>query len=281
MTPTSIAFGNQTENTTSSAQTVTLTNGGTSSLAITKVSITGANSADFAQTNTCGAALAGGSNCRISVTFTPSTAAYESATLQVNDSDATSPQSITLSGTGQAPPPADFSVAMNPAQGAVGAGDTAAISVTVTSLNGFSAAVSFSCSGLPTDSTCSFSPSSVTPSANGTATEKVTISTTKRGFIPVRGRPHLPDPPMWFFGFASVALLLVLVGRLAPRMPRKLARAFAALILFALGGCSGLEDVHHSSGSGSTGTPAGSYTVTVTASSGTLSHSASFALTVN
>lgn len=51
---------------------VTLTNTGTTALDITSIGITGANESDFAQNNVCPSSLAPGTNCIISVTFTPS-----------------------------------------------------------------------------------------------------------------------------------------------------------------------------------------------------------------
>jgi leucyl aminopeptidase len=48
--------------------------------------------------------------------------------------------------------------------------------VTVTSLNGFGSAVGLSCSGLQSGVTCSFSPSSVTPPAGGSASSTLTVS---------------------------------------------------------------------------------------------------------
>ena len=64
--PTSLAFGNQNVNTTSAAQSVTLTNSGTAALNITSI----VASPPYAQTNTCGASVAAGANCSINVTFT-------------------------------------------------------------------------------------------------------------------------------------------------------------------------------------------------------------------
>jgi Abnormal spindle-like microcephaly-assoc'd, ASPM-SPD-2-Hydin/Beta-propeller repeat len=281
VSPTSLSFVSQTQNTTSSAQTVTLTNAGSSALAITGIAFGGANASDFAQTNTCGSSLAGGKNCTISVTFTPATTSSESATLQVNDSDATSPQSITLSGTGQAPPPPDFSVASSPASATVTAGNSTKFSISVSSANGFTSAVSFSCSGLPIGAACAFSPTTIAPSANGVATETVTINTAKRSIIPTGPRPPGPYPLPWVFAFATLAALLVVARNSTRRQGRKLAWAFAAILLLAVAGCSGLSDAHHNSGSGSSGTPAGNYTITITATSGTLTHSSSFALNVN
>jgi hypothetical protein len=67
------------------------------------VSITGANAADFAQTNNCPATLNVGSKCTVSVTFTPSIIGAESATLDVNDNAANSPQTVALTGIGEVP----------------------------------------------------------------------------------------------------------------------------------------------------------------------------------
>ena len=59
-----------------------------------------AASGDFAETNACGASLAAGANCAISVTFTPSTGGTRSGTLTITDNAAGSPHTVTLTGTG-------------------------------------------------------------------------------------------------------------------------------------------------------------------------------------
>jgi hypothetical protein len=82
--------------------TVTLSNGGIGPETVASVTFTGANAADFAQTNTCSAAaVAPAGTCVITVTFTPSTVGAETATLNVTDTAGT--QTATLSGTGVAP----------------------------------------------------------------------------------------------------------------------------------------------------------------------------------
>ncbi len=103
LTPTSLAFGNQTTGTTSAAQVITLSNPGTATLMIVGVSLEGANPADFAQTNSCGSSLAAGASCAISVTFTPASAASFNAVIIVEDNAAGPPQMAALSGTGVAP----------------------------------------------------------------------------------------------------------------------------------------------------------------------------------
>ncbi|MGB8128541.1 MAG: choice-of-anchor D domain-containing protein [Candidatus Angelobacter sp.] len=99
LSPTSLSFGNQNVGTTSGAQTVTLSNTGTASLAIASIAASG----DFAQTNNCGTSLAVNAICAISVTFTPAATGSRTGTVQVIDNAAGSPQSVSLSGTGTAP----------------------------------------------------------------------------------------------------------------------------------------------------------------------------------
>jgi FtsP/CotA-like multicopper oxidase with cupredoxin domain len=101
LTPTSHDFGTVTAGNTSAPFAFTLTNSGTAVVTINRINIGGANPNRFAQTNNCGASLAIGASCTINVTFTPQRArtAY-SATLQVADNAPNSPQTATLTGTG-------------------------------------------------------------------------------------------------------------------------------------------------------------------------------------
>jgi hypothetical protein len=103
LNPTSLSFGNHQVNTTSAAQTVTLTNSGNASLTIKGIGLSGPNSGDFHQQNTCPSSsgtLAAGASCTISVTFTPTAEANFNASLSIADNASGSPQSVTLSGTG-------------------------------------------------------------------------------------------------------------------------------------------------------------------------------------
>lgn len=96
LSTTSLTFKNQLINTTSSSQSVTLTNTGTSSLSIASIIAAG----NFARTTTCGASLAPGSHCTISVTFHPTAIGTRTGTITITDNAADSPQHIALSGTG-------------------------------------------------------------------------------------------------------------------------------------------------------------------------------------
>ena len=98
--PPSVSFANQTVNTTSTAQPVTITNTGSGAATIAGIAITGTNPSDFAQTNNCPlspATLAASGTCTINVTFTPQAANPLTAAITLTG---TSPLSIPLSGTG-------------------------------------------------------------------------------------------------------------------------------------------------------------------------------------
>jgi VCBS repeat protein/ASPM-SPD-2-Hydin domain-containing protein len=95
--PTSaLNFKKQKHGTTSAPQTVTLSNTGKTELKISSMKA----SAQFGVTSTCGASVAAGANCTISVTFTPKTQGAKSGTVTINDSASSKPQVIELSGTG-------------------------------------------------------------------------------------------------------------------------------------------------------------------------------------
>jgi len=104
LNPTSVPFGNQAVTTTSSTQVVALSNPGTATLNISNIALTGANPTAFAINSACGATLAAGASCNISVNFSPSSTGPYSAAISVTDNAAGSPQSTTLTGTGTAAP---------------------------------------------------------------------------------------------------------------------------------------------------------------------------------
>ncbi len=106
LSPSSLTFGSQLVGSTSSSQSVTLTNSGTAPLSLSNIALAGANAGDFAQTNNCPAApatLATGANCSISVMFTPTGSGNRSASIQISDNAGNSPQSVAVAGTGIAP----------------------------------------------------------------------------------------------------------------------------------------------------------------------------------
>jgi len=97
--PPSIDFGDQAVS-TSTSQTVTMSNHSGSPVTITTLTIKGMNLNDFSQTNNCGTSLAGNSSCTITVTFAPTKTGARSASVWISDDGGGSPQIIPLSGNG-------------------------------------------------------------------------------------------------------------------------------------------------------------------------------------
>jgi hypothetical protein len=137
LSPPSLTFATQLLNTTSPAQTVTLTDYGTAALSISSISFTGADPGEFAQTNTCGSSVAPRKSCTISVTFTPAGINTRTASLSIGDNAAGSPQTVSLSGTGT-------EVELNPSSlnfGSVYKGQTATRTTTLTNVGSMTLSV--------------------------------------------------------------------------------------------------------------------------------------------
>jgi subtilase family serine protease len=100
LSATTLAFPATTHATTSAAQTVTLTNGTTTTINLSSITLAGTSPADFVELSTCGATLAPAATCQVFVAFKPAAAAAYTATLSIADNAASSPQSVALSGTG-------------------------------------------------------------------------------------------------------------------------------------------------------------------------------------
>jgi outer membrane protein assembly factor BamB len=101
--PSPVNFGGQAPTTTSAAQTVTMTNDTKTSVNVTSVAITGANSTDYAKSSdTCtGATVAAlGGTCTLQVTFTAPALGGFPASLTFTDTGPGASQVILLSGTG-------------------------------------------------------------------------------------------------------------------------------------------------------------------------------------
>jgi hypothetical protein len=99
VSPVSLAFRGVKVGKKSAPQTITLTNSG-GALAINGILFVGHNPRSYRQTNTCGSSIPANSSCTISVVFVPQNTGVQLATLEINDSDPTSPQSVDVSGMG-------------------------------------------------------------------------------------------------------------------------------------------------------------------------------------
>ena len=94
--PGSLTFASQAVGTTSAPLPVKVTNTGSDTLTFGSIQTTG----DFAETDNCLGGVIPRGNCTIQVTFTPSATGTRTGTVVLNDNDGASPQTITLTGTG-------------------------------------------------------------------------------------------------------------------------------------------------------------------------------------
>jgi FG-GAP-like repeat len=275
----SLAFGQRVVGSATTAQTVTLTNSGNAALTIASITAAGANAADFAVTNNCGASLATAAICSINATFTPAASGTRSATIAITDGASGSPQSIALSGTGQ-----DFSLSLASSTATVTAGNTANLQLTVTPLAGFTQPITLACTGAPALATCTVSPSSVTPSG-AAINVTVTLGTTGEMIAPARVKP-----PAVLLGVVRVPILILAIFCVfgswigSRRWQSGGIRYDSQALLFGLLLIVSLGLVACGGGSSAVATnpktPAGSYTLTITATAGALTRNTTVTLTV-
>lgn len=96
----SLSFTPQLLNVTSAGQAFTITNTGDATLNITSIVASGTHAADFNVSEDCATTLAAAAFCTVTVSFTPSAAGARSAAVTITTDAASSPDSVTLSGTG-------------------------------------------------------------------------------------------------------------------------------------------------------------------------------------
>lgn len=206
--------------------------------------------------------------------------------------------------TGTTPPPAPgFSLGVTAPSVTVAAGQKASYSVSVGALNGFTASVSLSASGLPAGATASFSPTSVTASGSSALTIATATTTPPGSYtITVLGTSGSL--------VHTVSMTLVVTGPdfavVASPSSFSVTQGGSATSTISLSNLNGFKGAVSLSASGlptgttaklsrtslsgtttatvtlatTTSTSAGSYTVTVTGASGSLTHTTTVALTV-
>jgi hypothetical protein len=178
----------------------------------------------------------------------------------------------------------DFAIALSKQSLTIGKSATSTITATVTPTNGFTGSIALDCSGLPANSTCSFVPASVSASGNNAAlTSTLTISTGVAS-ASVVAMQHTRQPLVLastgVFGAGILGLVFAPIVRRSQSKTSKRGK-FLQLILVVIILCGGLVGCGSLAPAKSDGTtPVGTYPVTVTATSGSLSHSSSFTMVV-
>jgi hypothetical protein len=290
LSPTTLAFGNEQVNTTSAAMTTTLSNTGTGPLTINSIylkepseddgvvkgprasAITISSSPDYAATTTCGATLAAGATCTISLTFTPSTTGSLPGTLYVSDNASGSPQTASLTGTGYTG--GNYTVASPTAPQTVKPGGSAAYTINVSvTPNGdiYNNPVTLTATGLPQGATASFSPVTVTPGTS-TATSMMTVRTSTNYALlaPVSGSK---------WPISSLALMFGGAWALFRRKHReRFGRLLTMMLLLGAMGAATMGLM--GCGAGFAQVQPKTYTITVTGTSGEQTQTTTVTLTV-
>ena len=288
LTPTSVDFGSWLSGSSIAPVPIVVTNNGTGPLGITKISIGGTSSGDFSETDNCTGQILVGGTCTIQAAFKPSAAGGTNASIAITDNAPNSPQSIALTGT-----VSDFSLAASASgstSATVTAGQTATYQLEASSSG--SGTVSLSCSGAPAGSTCTASPACVTVTANAAAPFQVSVTTSTNAALPVA--PNKPGShireEVWRIVLMVLAFATFFVIRTRTRItsPGKqgitlagIAQSIvilAVLAIYAAACGGGGNDVVQSPSR--PGTPAATYSLTITGASGNTSHTLNLSLTV-
>jgi hypothetical protein len=276
LSPQSLTFNGVIVGTASATQTVTLASNGTQALSISGISVSGS----FAETNNCPTSLAVGSTCSISVSFDPNATGTTTGALTVSDNASGGSQSVSLSGTASSATKSDFNITGFSTSATITVGATATYTLSVNPVGGsFTNAVKLSCSGAPASSTCSFSQPSVTP---GASSKSFTVTVTTAGASAQIARPAHGDKLLYAVfmqlqGFGLFGMFLTGSKGRNKKFSKFLLLALLIGALLFMSACAGGTGIAKQS---TTGTPSGTYTVTVTGVSGTLQHSLPLTLTV-
>ena len=202
--------------------------------------------------------LQSGSTATVTVVVTP-TATGGQAKFNGGTVVATGTNIINAATTSVSADESDFSLSVSPANVAIpAAGDTATYQVQLTPIPIYATNISLSVSGLPTGATSAFTSPTVTLPSTSPGTSTLNIATTARPIVTSASAAQRPFYPL---GFALPAFAWLGMGR---RRRRRWAGMLLLCAVFSLSlllpSCS-----HTSTQPPVVGTPAGTYTLTVTA----------------
>jgi uncharacterized protein (TIGR03118 family) len=174
---------------------------------------------------------------------------------------------------------ATFGFSASSAGATITAGSSATFVLSAAPTNNFSGTVTLGCSGLPEAATCTFAPTSLNVTAGAPATTTLTIATVKKTArvwpFSIRGTSIDKITVALFLPFGAL-LIFPRRNSFSRNLSIRLLGLFGVFILSVgfIAGCSSTSDVFVPS------TPAGTSTVTVKATSGTITQSTVVNLTV-
>ena len=257
------------------SQTATLTNMATTALTVSGITLSGAQSAGFSQSNSCGTSLAVGLSCTIDVTFAPQAAGARTATIQIADNASNSPQVISLSATGIAAPSIGFGVPPGSSSSVtVSAGQLAVYALSIGGA-GMGGTATLTCTGAPQDAHCMVI-SPITVSATTASTISIEVATSSDTSASVNSPRLIRLGGKWAAIWIGLVLVPTSWGKRGSKRIFLGALIVSLVLICSCGGGS-------SSSTGQTnqhGTPAGTYTLTVSATLNSVTETTTLKLTV-
>ena len=227
--------------------------------------------------NTCGATLAAGASCTVSVTFSPTIAGGLTGNLVLTSTNGANSAKLALGGIGF-----DFQMTViGSASATVVQGQTGYYTLSVTPLGGTAGAFTFACGALPANGLCVFNPGVLQGlPANVSGNVSLGIGTGAPGGTGIAVTSK--ERPRW------AARAVLACGLLVVPLAWRRRRSLLLVVLFAAMVC-GVSSCAGAGGSGGSGgnlhqgggTPTGSYPVVVTASAEGVAHSFTLTLVVN
>ena len=245
------------------SKTITITSNAPAGIPFPGIATTG----DYTATTTCPSTIPALGSCTVTVTFKPQNTGSRPGTLAASSTSAAYAGVTTqLSGNG-----VDFTIAVSPSSGTVEAGYGLSTKATVTPIAGFGVSVTMVCTSNAAASTCVPTLVSFVPSEAVTTTVPITTTSqyTVVGFTA---------------GSAGLLSLIALGSGWLLWRKRRSARALMgcaltlclmAMAAMSFTGCGGKLPSQNSPF-----TAAGTYTYTLTATDGFLTHTATYSLTV-
>jgi hypothetical protein len=291
LAPPSLQFPSQTVGTASQPQEISLSNTGTAPLIVSNIVSEGMHRGDFSAARNCIGALAAGAECLIAVTFQPSLTGIREAILEISDDAIGSPHTVELTGTGQLP----FTIQLDGSTDSVVAGQIAQYDLRLVPALGFTGQVLLACTGAPAGAFCDVPPSVQLNGATPTPFSASVRTTARSAALRHSRRPDPSvgnEPSRRFLAWASLVVLVALLlvrpkpAPAAVAWPQQWIRCVVALLLvcisLGLASCAGVTDSGTSSppDSALSGTPAGTYTLMLTASSGSATQTVPLTLAV-
>ena len=272
--PASMTFATTGIGMTSAAQTISLTNSG--SVTLSSFALTASSNFQIAS-STCGTTLAAAASCTAQIEFAPTTAGQLTGNLTIASPALPSSTQVRLSGVGF-----DFSLSSSgQSSQTVASGQTASYSLTLIPANGSGGTFTFACGSLPANSTCIFNPSSETVAAGATGSVTLQIATGRSS-----SSAQLVDTSRWRPS-RILPIICVLLG--SPFAFRRRRRTWIPLLFLALASSGTVGCAGAGGGSGGTPpsnptnsvTPAGTYSVAVSATANGVSRKVTLTLTVD